>query len=289
MESHLRGYGPAGFFYAPLVAAAISDAGINVIGWIVSSSMKSDMLYDILGATAHLVAVLLSFLTSTQRSWRNLIATILVATWAVRLGSFLFTRIIATGGDKRLEKFVQHPLKFAIPWFMQTLWVLFNLLPLIFINCESTSVALGVWDVCAIGAWVAGFLIEHAADEQKRAFRAIRGNKGRFIHTGIWAYSRHPNYFGEIVMWVAMAALCAPPLLKVGGKAPLVLLSPLFIVWLLTCVSGIPLLEAAGEKKWGTDPAWRRYVSSTNVLVPWFPSGGAKAFASLPRQKDVTE
>ncbi len=112
--------------------------------------------------------------------------------------------------------------------------------------------------------WLVGFGIEVAADDQKRAFRADPANRGRFITTGLWAWSRHPNYFGEITLWVGVALVALPAL---SGWQHLTLVSPLFVGLLLTRVSGVPLLEARGQATWGDDPEYRDYVARTPVLV----------------------
>ena len=257
---------------------------VNFVGWGVSSCSETDVAYDMLGAVAHVLSILASFFVSTNRSWRNALATAMVLLWAVRLGTFLFLRVLAAGGDRRLTKYLKRPLLFAIPWSMQCLWVLFNTLPLVIVNCGGTvaaDVPLSALDAAAAAAWLAGVAIEAVADEQKRAFRATRGNRGRFIDTGLWAYSRHPNYFAEMLMWLSLAALCAPALFAIGGAAPAALLSPLFSIGLILFVSGVPLLEKLGQQKWGDDAAYRSYVAHTPLLVPWFPR--RKPTSTLPQ------
>lgn len=247
---------------------------VNTIGWAVSSVLATDVLYDLFGALAHVVTVVISIIASPYNSSRNLIAAALVFLWATRLGVHLFTRAIASGGDKRLEKYKTKPARFAILWFMQALWVLFNTLPLLLNNAfhGEASGSLAFYDQLALAAWATGFVIEVVADEQKRAFRAVPANKGRFITTGLWKYSRHPNYFGEILMWVSFALFCAPPMLASGPTLQaLSLLSPGFTIWLLLRVSGVPLLERAGKDKWGDDDRYRLYIQQTSLLIPMPP------------------
>jgi steroid 5-alpha reductase family enzyme len=123
---------------------------------------------------------------------------------------------------------------------------------------------LGMVDAFGLAVWVIGFGIEAAADRQKRAFRRHPGNRGRFITTGLWAWSRHPNYFGEIALWTGVALLALPVL---TGWQYVTLVSPVFVYLLLTRVSGVPLLEARAEQKWGDDPEYRAYRDRTPVLV----------------------
>ena len=119
------------------------------------------------------------------------------------------------------------------------------------------------------GVWAAGFAIEVAADRQKAGFRADPGNRDRFIASGLWAWSRHPNYLGEILLWTGVALAALPAL---SGPALATLVSPLFVYVLLTRVSGVPLLEARADAKWGEDPGYRAYKARTPVLWPRPPA-----------------
>ena len=103
------------------------------------------------------------------------------------------------------------------------------------------------------------------ADLQKSRFRADPANRGRFISTGVWAWSRHPNYFGEIVIWVGVFVIAAPVL---RGWQWVGILSPVFVTLLLTRVSGIPLLEKRADRQWGGRPEYEAYKARTSVLVP---------------------
>ena len=113
--------------------------------------------------------------------------------------------------------------------------------------------------------WLAGFAIEVIADQQKSAFKNNPENAGRFITSGLWAWSRHPNYFGEIVLWTGIAIIALPVL---SGWRWVMLISPVFVVLLLTRVSGIPLLEARARKRWGEDETFQAYTRDTPVLIP---------------------
>jgi len=268
------------FTLLPFLAALVPNVFVNAAGWAVSSALSTDLVYDVLGALAHVFSIIVSLVATSAHSTRSLVATTLVVVWATRLGAFLFLRILAAGGDPRLERFKKSPVLFIIPWFMQAIWVLCNTLPVTIMNGDPAAAPELRWyDAAPLGLWLAGFLIETIADEQKRIFHAAKANRGHFITTGLWALSRHPNYFGEIAMQVGVAAFCAPAFLSpLDGKAA-VLLSPLFVVWLLTCVSGIPLLERSGKRKWGEDARYRAYLASTPVLVPRCPAlcGGRRA------------
>jgi steroid 5-alpha reductase family enzyme len=131
------------------------------------------------------------------------------------------------------------------------------------LSAEQTAVGA----VYVIGAvmWVAGFAFEVIADRQKSQFRVDPANEGRFISTGLWARSRHPNYFGEILLWAGMAVMAIPYL---SGTQWVVMLSPIFVYALLTRVSGIPTLARRGQELWGQDPAYQAYLENTPRLLP---------------------
>jgi steroid 5-alpha reductase family enzyme len=128
---------------------------------------------------------------------------------------------------------------------------------------------LGVLDAVGCALWLFGFGIEVMADAQKSAFRNNPDNRGRFISTGLWAWSRHPNYFGEIVLWTGLFLVSVSQL---QGLEWLVGLSPVFVAGLLIAGSGIPLLEADADTRWGSDPDYQRYKATTPVLVLRPPS-----------------
>lgn len=120
--------------------------------------------------------------------------------------------------------------------------------------------------------WLIGFSFEVIADRQKSAFNEDPANKGKFIATGLWAWSRHPNYFGEIVLWLGIAVIAYPAL---SGWQLATLISPVFVFVLLTRISGIPLLDARARKKFGSDEGYANYRARTSTLIPRPPRGRA--------------
>ena len=124
---------------------------------------------------------------------------------------------------------------------------------------------LDVFAIVGFLVWVVGFTIEVVADSQKSRFSANPDNKGKFIQTGLWSRSRHPNYFGEIVLWIGVAVIAAPVL---QGWQWIALISPVFVTFLLTRVSGVPLLEKKADKKWGGQGDYESYKKKTPVLIP---------------------
>jgi steroid 5-alpha reductase family enzyme len=197
---------------------------------------------------------------------RSQIVAILIVVWALRLGLFLLLRVFQVGEDKRFHEVKKSFSKFLVWFSMSALWVFLttaNALTLILNNA-----ALKGDGYFSIGLliWCIGFAFEVIADEQKRRFRNNPDNKGQFITTGFWSISRHPNYFGEILIWVGMAVISFPIL---SGWQYATLISPVFVTILLTRVSGINLLEAASDKKWGSQPSYIEYKNNTPVLLPF--------------------
>ena len=148
---------------------------------------------------------------------------------------------------------------------LQGLWVTLTAGAALAAITSGSKTAFGVLGVLGLLVWIVGFTIEVVADSQKAAFRRDSSNAGNFITTGLWSWSRHPNYFGEIVLWTGMALMVLPAL---AGLQYLTLISPLFVAALLLRVSGVPMLERRADAKWGDQPNYERYKETTPVLVP---------------------
>ena len=185
--------------------------------------------------------------------------------WAGRLGSFLFRRIHAAGGDQRFDHIKVSSSRFFVAWTLQGAWVVMTSCAALTAILSAEQTAVGVIYVMGAVMWVAGFVIEVMADRQKSRFRADPANAGRFINVGLWARSRHPNYFGEILLWAGVAVMAIPYL---SGTQWVVMLSPLFVYALLTRISGIPTLARRGQQLWGDDPTYQAYVANTPRLLP---------------------
>jgi steroid 5-alpha reductase family enzyme len=189
----------------------------------------------------------------------------LVAVWAARLGTFLFRRIQADGKDARFDRVKTSFSGFLLAWTLQGVWICFTVGAALAAITSGRSVTLGMAAWVGLAVWAVGFGVEVVADLQKSRFRSDPANKGRFISTGLWAWSRHPNYFGEIVLWIGVAIIAAPAL---QGWQYATLVSPVFVAILLTRGSGIPLLERRADATWGGQPDYERYKATTPVLVP---------------------
>jgi steroid 5-alpha reductase family enzyme len=208
-------------------------------------------------------------LLSPEVDGRSLLLLALVVIWAARLGTFLFRRIRKAGKDARFDELKTSFSRFLLTWTMQGLWVSLTLAAALAAITTTTRKGLDVFALIGFLVWALGFAFEVVADAQKSRFRADPENKGKFIHTGLWAWSRHPNYFGEIVLWIGVAIIALPVL---QGWQWVTLISPVFVTLLITRVSGVPMLEKRADEKWGGQEDYEAYKERTPVLIPWPPS-----------------
>ena len=243
-----------------------------VLHWLVfvpSYFAQTEHYFDLTGALSFICAILLAnwsaLATLGTSSLRANILSFMVLAWALRLGVFLFLRVKRSGEDRRFREIKTRFLRFLFTWTLGGLWVLLTAAAALAAITSGRHIPMGLGAYIGGALWLAGFLFESIADRQKSAFKAKDENKDRFIDTGLWAISRHPNYFGEICLWLGVAIVAAPAL---QGWQILTLISPLFVIFLLCRVSGIPLLEARAQERWGDDPDYQRYVKTTPVLIP---------------------
>ena len=211
---------------------------IQWLAFVPAFIRQTESFYDLVGSLTYLTVTGLAVALSGATDGRSLLLAALVAIWALRLGSFLFARIRQDGKDSRFDRIKPSPLRFLVAWSTQGLWVLYTMACALAAISGATPTALAPLDLVGVAVWLAGFSIEVVADRQKRVFRAQAG-AGGFITTGLWARSRHPNYFGEIVLWCGVALIALPAL---EGWRYLTLVSPLFVFLLLSRVSGRRLL-----------------------------------------------
>ncbi|MEE4277030.1 MAG: DUF1295 domain-containing protein [Halieaceae bacterium] len=244
-------------------AVALLAFAVQWLAFVPAFVAQTERYYDLTGSLTYLSTALLAL--SVKGDARSLLLALLIALWAVRLGSFLFLRIRADGRDQRFDRIKPFFFRFLMTWTLQGLWVLMTAGAALAAMTSARSVPLGAWAYAGAALWLIGFAIEAVADAQKRRFRRDPANRGRFISSGLWAWSRHPNYFGEILLWAGIAFIALPAL---EGWQYVTLVSPLFVYLLLTRVSGVPMLERIADKRWGEDPAYQAYRDSTPVLLP---------------------
>ncbi len=251
---------------AILLSFAVALA-VNGAFFAVAAIRKTDVVTDLsYSLTFAVLAVVLLF--TGAREPVQLVASLLVLVWAVRLGAYLFRRIMRIKVDHRFDEMRDKPLRFARFWLLQAITVAVVMLPVTYLLDRSDPPGIGPWALAGACIWLVGLVVEAVADAQKSAFRDREENRERFISSGLWRYSRHPNYFGEMLVWWGLFVYAVPVL---DGIAFAVVAGPVFITLLLLFVSGIPLLERSAEEKYGDDPAYREYKRRTSILVPLPP------------------
>jgi steroid 5-alpha reductase family enzyme len=255
------------------LVAGIPVFGLSVglaflIQWLVfipSYWYQTEKFFDLTGSLTYISITIIAVSVSPVIGGRSLLLASLVIIWAVRLGSFLFGRIQKAGKDDRFDELKPSFFRFLNVWTIQGLWVTFTAAAALVAITSSSRTELDVFAIVGFLVWVLGFAIEVIADSQKSRFSADPANKGKFIQTGLWSRSRHPNYFGEILLWVGIAIIALPVL---QGWQWVAMISPLFVTLLLTRVSGVPLLEKKADTKWGGREDYENYKKRTPVLIP---------------------
>lgn len=250
-----------------LVALALLAFMIQWVVFVPSYLAQTEHYYDLTGSATYLllIAIAVAIGLGDGVHLRALLLAAMGAVWAMRLGSFLFRRVRQRGKDGRFDEIKASFPRFLVAWTVQGLWVFLTLFSALIVMSQAEAQPLGMVAWVGVAVWVLGFGIEVISDSQKSAFGSRPENRGRFIQTGLWSWSRHPNYFGEIVLWIGVAIIAAPVF---DGWEWLGLLSPAFVIVLLTRVSGIPILEERADEKWANDPDYIRYRDSTPVLIP---------------------
>ncbi|GAA2846231.1 DUF1295 domain-containing protein [Paenarthrobacter ilicis] len=247
---------------------AIAVAAAFIIQWLVfipSFKAQTEKFFDLTGSLTYVVITVILALLTPGIDARGILLAALVSIWALRLGTFLSRRISKSGKDDRFDEIKPSLIRFLNVWTVQGLWVVFTAAAAWIAITSSQKVGLDWLAIVGLVLWVVGFGIEVVADLQKSRFKADPANKGKFISTGLWSKSRHPNYFGEILLWVGVAIIAAPVL---QGWQWVAMISPVFVALLLLKVSGIPLLEKKADKHWGGQADYEAYKKNTPVLIP---------------------
>lgn len=245
--------------------------GINWLAFIPSALAQTEHYYDLTGGITYITVMVVAVYFSQPLDLRAALVAGMVMLWAIRLATFLFVRISKSGTDSRFDEIKTQPGRFLIAWTLQGLWVLLTAAAALAIVTGGAREPLGALGMLGIAVWVVGMAIEVVSDRQKSAFKADPANAGRFINVGLWAWSRHPNYFGEIVLWLGIAIVSLEVL---QGWQWVTLISPVFVALLLTKVSGVPMLEDKADARWGGQPDYEAYKARTPILVPSPPARG---------------
>ena len=238
---------------------------LQVIFFIPSFLLKTEKYYDLVGSLTYITTVSLAYFSVQTKTIIDSIIYFYVMVWALRLGIYLFRRVRNDGKDVRFEKAKRHFFWFLQYWMGQALWVSLTACAAIIAILSPEEDTLPVLAMVGMALWLSGFTIESLSDYQKRVFRKENNPSEAFIHTGLWARSRHPNYFGEITLWTGIAVIALNTL---TGIEYITLVSPIFVYILLTRMSGVNLLERIADERYGHLEEYQRYKRNTPVLVP---------------------
>ena len=253
-----------------LLCAIVSFATHWIIA-VPSLITSSEKYFDFTGMVATLLLVLTSMFallsSGAEASIRSVFVATFVSVWTLRLGIFLYKRIVKAGEDTRFRDIKKSLPKFLMTWTLSALWVFLTTVNAITLIALNPLEPIGIFFIMGALLWLLGFGFEVIADRQKKYFSEQPKNEGRFITQGLWSVSRHPNYFGEIILWAGIAIISLPFL---SGWQYVTLVSPVFVFLLLTRISGLPFLEDKAEKKWGEDKDYIEYKKRTPILVPFF-------------------
>jgi steroid 5-alpha reductase family enzyme len=241
------------------------SVAIQLIAFIPAFLQQTERFYDLVGASTYLLLLGCAAYGAPSLDAMDIVLLAVCTLWALRLGSFLMRRVHVVGFDVRFEHIKQSFPRFLIAWSVQGLWVFLTLCPVLIVLLSPKPHSASPWTWVGLSIWALGFAVEVMADQQKWRFKMDAAHQGQFISSGLWAYSRHPNYAGEITLWVGLFIACTPLL---EGWQWVGIISPLFIYFLLTRISGIPILEANADKRWGSHLAYQDYKLRTPVLWP---------------------
>jgi steroid 5-alpha reductase family enzyme len=230
----------------------------------IAYKLQIDKVTDFAGTSNFLVLAIFTLWLGGDFSFPKILASLMLALWSLRLGIYLTYRIMIWGEDNRFDELRSKFWSFFGFWVYQILWVFLTSLPVIYFNSLDSPTELNTLGIVGITMFGIGFIIESWSDYTKFNHK-LHGEK--WCNTGLWKYSRHPNYFGNLVLWFGIFIFCY------NYGAPLwTIIGPLWTAFLLIFVSGLPFLEASADKKYGEDPEYLQYKSNTSILIPWFNS-----------------
>ena len=261
-------------FYIPFQIALLTDLPlvknlillifcIQWISFIPAFIFQTEKFYDLTGSITYLTTVFTALYITDSGNISDYVIVSCVAIWAIRLGSFLFMRIHKAGEDRRFRDIKPNFTRFFMTWTLQGMWVSMCLLCVLTALSSYSGIIVNNIFYIGLMVFISGFIIEVLADHQKTVFRKNIDNKDKFISSGLWAYSRHPNYFGEILLWLGIAVMSFSSL---EGFQYFTLISPIFVYVLLVYISGIRMLENQANKKWGHLDSYKEYLKNTPRL-----------------------
>ncbi|TFG85200.1 MAG: DUF1295 domain-containing protein [Spirochaetales bacterium] len=251
----------------PVLLSLLISLGINAAFFVFAALRKTDVVTDLSYSLSFAAVVLMLVLIKGVSDTYRLMAAAMVIIWAARLGSYLLGRILVSRKDHRFDGIRDKPLKFAGFWILQAITVAIVLVPVsITVSNDNVSRSFSIVSIAGAAIWLIGMLLETTADAQKSTFK--RSEQSGFMKSGLWSWSRHPNYFGEMLLWAGVYIYCLPEL---GADSVSALVGPVWITTMLLFVSGIPLLEKAADGKYGGQTDYEEYKRKVSIFLPWPP------------------
>ncbi|KAJ7583679.1 DUF1295-domain-containing protein [Mycena floridula] len=273
-----------------LALTLLVTTGYQLSGFAIAWTFQFDKITDFTGGSNFFLLALLTLLLGNEFHTRNIVASVFVMVWAVRIAGWLLYRVLKTGSDARFDEIRSSFLKFLGFWIGQILWVWIVSLPVTILNSPAVSRTSNPpfgtsRDIAGVVMWTVGWLIETVADLQKFRFKnSTSGPKDKPIRSGLWCWSRHPPYFGEILCWWGIWILCLSPTTNGGLSSSAqygAIVSPIFTVLILMFASGVPTAEKPQAKRYflmshgpnpSSDKAWPAYKEYLNETshIPGF-------------------
>ena len=250
-----------------LMQAAVVVFGYFLVFFLVAQAIRNNSIVDMGWGPGFVVVSVYAYVATEQSTFRATVALILVSIWGIRLAYHIVKRNWGKPEDFRYANWRKEWGKWVVPraffqvFMLQGLFMMVVVLPVLLIQ-HSQQPGFGWIETTGLVVWGIGFYFEAVGDRQLKEFKANPQNKGKIIQTGLWRYTRHPNYFGEAAMWWGIGIMAVP--VEWGWLG---IISPVTITWLLVFVSGVPMLE----KKYRGRPDFEAYAAKTNAFFPWFP------------------
>ncbi|MFC1710056.1 DUF1295 domain-containing protein [Patescibacteria group bacterium] len=248
------------------VSTLLISFAVQVLFFILAASFKTDKVTDLSYGLTFLILALYIFISHNSSYTYQMLILLMVSAWSIRLVIYLFVRILKIKKDKRFDGIREDFKKFVVFWTFQAITVWIIMLPSIYLLSSKSDKSISLMMILGIIVWFLGLTVETIADRQKFQFKNNPKNRGKWIETGFWKYSRHPNYFGEITLWWGIFIFSIP---FQSGTSWLTIVGPLFITFILIFVSGIPTLEKKYDERYKKHDDYQRYKERTSILIPF--------------------
>uniref|UniRef100_T1JI56 Uncharacterized protein n=1 Tax=Strigamia maritima TaxID=126957 RepID=T1JI56_STRMM len=257
---------------------AIVIGSLQFIFFIIAAVFQFDKLTDFASGGNFIIVAILTFILAQSYSRRQLLVTTFICIWGIRLSCYLVYRVMKVGREKSFRRRSSNIIRYAIFWTFQAFWVFVVSLPVVYINSPlnaEPNQALNIkktmtpFDVVGTTVFLLGFLCETIADMQKNNFKDDPANQGKWCDVGLWGWSRHPNYFGEVSVWWGIFIIAVNVLEGIEWVA---VVGPSFITLIILFLSGIPILEKISDDRYRGNTSYHIYKECTSPFIPCPPN-----------------